>query len=145
MCSTSGPTFEAPPQRVTLPSRSYHRVVVTGKVSETGTLIIRGCVVEASGGTREFLLPLSTPEEEEKKSLHRAALRCEKERSKYSGLEAIPSDKLARRMSDQFISKLLTKSSMKFLECKVVPEQPLLRIRRSSVTHGALMLYDGER
>ncbi|KAJ3791523.1 TRAPP II complex [Lentinula aff. detonsa] len=33
---------------------------------------------------------------------------------------------------------------MLFLECKVIPEQPLLRIRRTTVTHGALMLYDGE-
>jgi hypothetical protein len=30
------------------------------------------------------------------------------------------------------------------LECKVVPEQPLLRIRRTSLTHGAVMLYNGE-
>lgn len=32
----------------------------------------------------------------------------------------------------------------KFLDCKVVPEQPLLRVRRTSLTHGAVMLYDGE-
>ena len=31
-----------------------------------------------------------------------------------------------------------------FLGCEVVPEQPLVRIRGSSLTHGAIMLYDGE-
>jgi len=31
-----------------------------------------------------------------------------------------------------------------FLSCEVVPEQPLVRIRGSSLTHGAIMLYDGE-
>ena len=35
-------------------------------------------------------------------------------------------------------------SIARFLECKIVPSQPLLKIRRTSLTHGALMLYDGE-
>lgn len=34
--------------------------------------------------------------------------------------------------------------SIRYLACKVVPEQPLIRIRSTSLTHGALMLYDGE-
>jgi hypothetical protein len=33
---------------------------------------------------------------------------------------------------------------LKFLVCNVVPEMPLLAIRSTSLTHGALMLYDGE-
>lgn len=33
----------------------------------------------------------------------------------------------------------------KYLECTVVPEQPLLRIRWGSPTHGAVMLYNGEK
>jgi hypothetical protein len=35
-------------------------------------------------------------------------------------------------------------SQLQFVELKVVPEQPLLRIRRTSLTHGAVMLYEGE-
>jgi len=65
-------------------------------------------------------------------------------RVKYSGLERYPWwSKVQKHKSIQ--SAEATGSSFKFLECKVVPEQPLLRIRRTSVTHGALMLYDGER
>jgi hypothetical protein len=33
----------------------------------------------------------------------------------------------------------------KWLECQVVPEQPLLWVKKSSLTHGTVMLYDGER
>lgn len=118
---------------------------MSGKVTSTGILVIRGCIVEASGGIREFLLPLPTPEEEERQTRRRGALACELGRSKYSGLDALPWERTEKRQSGQFINKVLSKHSAQFLECKVVPEQPLLRIRRTSVTHGALMLYDGER
>lgn len=33
---------------------------------------------------------------------------------------------------------------LRFLECTVVPEMPMLWMRSTSLTHGALMLYDGE-
>ena len=33
----------------------------------------------------------------------------------------------------------------KWLECRVVPEQPLLWVKKSSLTHGTVMLYDGEQ
>ncbi|KAF8921247.1 TRAPP II complex [Mucidula mucida] len=142
--STNGPFFEAASMKFTIPARSYHRVVVSGKVTSTGILIIRGCLVEASGGTREFLLPLSSPEEEERQSRRRGALQCEVGRSKYPGLTALPWEKSQKRLSTEVVSKAVLKAPTQFLECKVVPEQPLLRIRRTSVTHGALMLYDGE-
>ena len=32
-----------------------------------------------------------------------------------------------------------------WLECRVVEEQPLLWVKKSSLTHGTVMLYDGER
>ena len=37
-----------------------------------------------------------------------------------------------------------TKVPKSFYEVKVVPAQPFLRIRRTSLTNGAVMLYDGE-
>ena len=37
-----------------------------------------------------------------------------------------------------------TKVTPRYLEVRVVPEQPSLRIRRTSLTNGAVMLYDGE-
>lgn len=139
--STSGVPFESRPLRVVIPANSFHEVVLSGKALETGTLVIRGCHVQAPGGaSREFIIPLSTNEEEERLSRKRSAFACEAGRSKYSGIESFPWEKTTKRKS-------LTSAPQKpfqFLECKVVPEQPLLRIRRTSVTHGAVMLYNGE-
>lgn len=33
----------------------------------------------------------------------------------------------------------------RWIECRVVHEQPLLWVKRSNLTHGTVMLYDGER
>ncbi|KAJ7046805.1 TRAPP II complex [Mycena alexandri] len=142
--STSGVPFESKPIRVVLPSTSFHVVTLTGKATETGPLVIRGCFVQAPGGTkREFTLPISTPEDEERISRRRAALECEVGRSKYAGLDCFPWEKAGKRSSAQ-LSASTTKTPLRFSEFTVVPEQPLLRIRRTSVTHGAVMMYNGE-
>ena len=47
----------------------------------------------------------------------------------------------SRKQEDQETRPL---SNPRFLELKVVPEQPLLRVRRSTLTNGSVMLYDGE-
>ncbi|KAF8201813.1 transport protein particle complex subunit, partial [Pholiota molesta] len=140
--STSGVGFESKPHHIVIPANTIHQVVLSGQATEPGTLIIRGCVVRAPGGqAREYILPLYTAEEEERLSRRRRTLISENGRSKYTGLERYSWNTLGKRSSTQTIES----SSFRFLECKVIPDQPLLRIRRSSVTHGALMLYDGEK
>jgi hypothetical protein len=125
---------------VVLPASSFHAVSIIGKPLGTGNLVIRGCTVQAPGGiSREFVLPLSTDEEEDRLSRRRSAMDCEIGRSKYSGLDSRPWERAAKRTSASIINK-----SFSFLECKVVPEQPLLRLRSTSLTHGAVMLYNGE-
>jgi hypothetical protein len=126
-----------------VPSNSVHSVTIVGKPLEPGNLVLRGCVVRAPGGaSRVFVLPLSTDEEEEKMSRRRSASECEIGRSKYSGLDSRPWERVVMRAN----AEPGTPSNMpvRFLQCKVVPEQPLLRIRRTSLTHGAVMLYNGE-
>lgn len=136
--------FDSKPVRVVLPATSFHVVKLSGKATETGPLVVRGCFVQAPGGIkREFTLPLSTGEEEERVSRKRAALECEVGRSKYSGLDCFPWEKASKRASTQ-LTVSTTKAPLRFLEYTVVPEQPLLRIRRTSVTHGAVMMYNGE-
>ncbi len=126
-----------------VPANSYHPVTIVGKALEAGTLTLRGCIVQAPGGApREFVLPLSTPEEEEKRSRRRSALECEAGRSKRAGLESRPWKKTVNRLSSA--KTLSSQTTVRFLQCKVVPEQPLVRIRRTSLTHGAVMLYNGE-
>jgi trafficking protein particle complex subunit 9 len=95
--------------------------------------------VQVPGGAPcEYLIPLATPEEEERKNRRKSALLCEFGRSKYAGL----GPRSSKRASS--IISTTTKVPQRFLECKVVPEQPSLRIRWSSLSHGATMLYDGE-
>ncbi|PBK78204.1 hypothetical protein ARMSODRAFT_947080 [Armillaria solidipes] len=143
--STTGVPFESTPTRVLIPPESDYRVVISGKATQNGTLAIRGCIVQApAGAPREFVIPLATDEELERRARRRGALQCEMGRSKYSGLDAFPWEKASKCGSKQ-LARSPSKLIPRFLECKVVPEQPLLRIRRTSVAHGALMLYDGER
>ncbi|GLB34932.1 putative transport protein Trs120 or TRAPPC9, TRAPP II complex subunit [Lyophyllum shimeji] len=141
--STAGVAFESRPLRVLIPANAFHEVVLSGRALETGVLTIRGCRVQAPGGTcREFIMPLATDEEEERLARRRSALACEAGRSKYSGIESFPWERVNKRNSRP--PSTVAKPSFRFLECKVVPQQPLLRIRRTSLTHGALMLYNGE-
>lgn len=144
--STSGVPFQGKAIPVTVPANSFHPVTLSGKPLEAGTLIIRGCVVQAPGGApREFVLPLSTDEEEERQSRRRSAIECEVGRTKYSGLMSFPWVRPSTRASGSASGATAAKRSIpRFLECRVIPEQPLLRIRRISVTHGAVMLYNGE-
>ncbi|KAH9926207.1 TRAPP II complex [Fomitopsis serialis] len=139
--STYGVRIESEAMPITIPANTYHPVTMTGKAVEPGTLTIRGCVVQAPGGLpREYVLPLSTEEAEETRSRRRSAIESEVGRAKYAGLESLPWKRMSKRDSKQ-ASKT---ASLWFLECKVVPEQPLLRIRRTSLTHAAVMLYNGE-
>ncbi|KAF8274883.1 transport protein Trs120 or TRAPPC9 TRAPP II complex subunit-domain-containing protein [Lactarius quietus] len=143
--STSGVAFDAKPISLTIPANSYHPVTLSGKPLEDGSLVVKGCHVQAPGGaSREYLLPLATAEEEEHRLCRRSAAACESGRTKYSGLE-FRSRKSGKRNSALVMSSLSKRTIPKFLECSVVPEQPLLRIRWSSLIHGAVMLYNGEK
>ncbi|KAG6909694.1 hypothetical protein DXG01_015895 [Tephrocybe rancida] len=142
--STSGVPFESRPLRVIIPANSLHEVVLSGKALEIGALTIRGCRVRAPGGAiREFIMPLLTGEEEKRLSRKNSAKACEVGRFKYSGIDFFPWEKAQKRLSRP--PSTGGKASFRFLECRVVPEQPFLRIRRTSLTHGALMLYNGEK
>lgn len=126
-----------------VPANSFHPVTITAQAVEAGTLTIRGCFVQAPGGaTKEFLLPLSTDEEESRQARRRSAIECESGRSKHAGLDSRPFAK-GKRTSTAITSG--SRHTPRFLQCQVVLEQPLLRIRRTSLTHGAVMLYNGEK
>lgn len=125
-----------------VPANSFHPVTITAKPLEAGVLTIRGCIVQAPGGVpKEFVLPLSTDEEEEKRARRRSAIECEVGRSKRAGLASRPWEKAGKRLNGATSQSTQT---LRFLQVKVVLEQPLLRIRRTSLTHGAVMLYNGE-
>jgi hypothetical protein len=123
--------------RAVLPPASLHTLTLQGTPTAAGALTVRGLLVQAVGGApREFVLPLATPEEDESKSRRRSALQCEQGRAKYAGLGAH-----GRKRASGAGGKLVRR----YLECNVVPDQPSMRIRWSSLAHGALMLYEGEQ
>ncbi|EMD38404.1 hypothetical protein CERSUDRAFT_113560 [Gelatoporia subvermispora B] len=145
--STSGVPIESESITLTVPANSYHPVKLSGKALHAGTLVIRGCVVQAPGGAPcEFTLPLATDDEEDKRGGQQNANECDMERVKRSGLDARGWEKRRSRLSgvDLGSTGQGAKPTIRHLECKVIEEQPLLRIRRTSLTHGAVMLYNGE-
>lgn len=134
--------IESRPMTLAIPANSYHPVTMSALALESGTLTIRGCIVQALGGApREFLLPMSTDDEETKQARRRSTLGCESGRAKRAGLDSRPWEKKGKRAS----TTATQPAPPRFIQCQVVAEQPLLRIRRTSLTHGAVMLYDGER
>lgn len=152
LSSTSGVEFQSQHTSTTIPASSTHTVTLSGIALETGTLTIRGCFVQLPGGlAREFILPLppsasasSNPRISATPSLKISHSPYDAERIKFTGLE---SNHLLRPSDQPERSGSGTNSVIappRFLQYQVVPEQPLLRIRRSSIAHGSLMLYDGE-
>lgn len=141
--STSGVKFESQPARVIIPGNSYHHVILSGSPVETGILIVRGCTAQTPGGEpREFVLPMASDSEEEKLARKRGAAACEIGRFKYPGLSGFPWNREQGKRGS--IPPISTTSKLQWLQCTVIHEQPLVRIRRTSLTHGAVMLYDGE-
>ncbi|KAI5122948.1 hypothetical protein M0805_006829 [Coniferiporia weirii] len=143
--STGGVPFISNPLPVEIRPNSYETIVLSGRATEAGTLVIRGCILELSGvEPHETLIPVFPQEEEEKGFLRAVADYNESERFKSKSLN----DKLdeMHKQSNTVPSGKENKSipSPKYLELKVVSEQPYLRIRRTSLTNGAVMLYDGE-
>lgn len=142
--------FESKPVGAVIPSNAFDILRITGVAVQPGILIIRGCTVQVLGSieTKEFLLPLSTEEAEAKQEKRRSMRVSEIERTKWTGLDARPAKEKERKglsaLPGASEKPEKPEKAMRFLECKVVPEQPLLRVRRTSLTHGAVMLYDGE-
>ncbi|KAG8889667.1 hypothetical protein FRB99_003967, partial [Tulasnella sp. 403] len=145
--STTGVAFDCPGVPTSIPAESYRVLRLTGTASEPGSLVVRGIKAQLPGGVvREFLLPMSTDEEDKQAERRKSLQDAEGLRTKYYGLEARLSDKTGKRLSLTEKAKALVKPvTPSFLTCKVVEQQPLLRIRRTTLTHGALMLYNGER
>lgn len=127
-------SFACEPLATTIPAGSFHTVRLSGTPRESGLLIIRGCNVRLAGCTiREFVLPVWNDEEESKRQMD-GILDTSRDRFKMSGLSAFGVKEVPAP----------SEKGLKFLECMVVPEMPMLWMRSTSLTHGALMLYDGE-
>ncbi|KAM0789161.1 hypothetical protein ACM66B_000010 [Microbotryomycetes sp. NB124-2] len=135
--STSGVQFMSEAVPTVVPPGSFHTVRLRGTPLEPGTLTIRGCWIQLAGcPAREFLLPVWS-EEADTKRQRVEILDTQRERVKKHGLTAFAHSNVNEEDGD-------AGGETKYLECAVVPEMPLMWMRSTSLTHGALMLYDGE-
>lgn len=145
-CSTEGPEVICDPLPIVLAPNSVQSVKVSAHASTPGTLTIKGCFVRlADGSEAEFLLPVHDAAED-KRQRKRESQKQDTERTlKLSGLQKVL-DVRAKRESTLLVngSAKGKEDVVNYIRCEVLPEQPTIRIRGTSLTHGAMMLYAGE-
>ena len=140
---TSGAAFNANSTSCTIPGLAIQTVRITGMSSKPGVLQIRGVSIRLPDGSScDILLPMMN--ESSRQHQHKRHSRISAEVSKYKrhGLEArFPTAIDGVRDSGQVEEPTRDEN---WLQCKVFAEQPLVWIKTTSLTHGTIMLYDGE-
>ncbi|KIJ69369.1 hypothetical protein HYDPIDRAFT_24212 [Hydnomerulius pinastri MD-312] len=132
---------------IIIPPNSLYPITLSGIAKSPGTLHIKGCTVQApNGAPRDFLLPVSSDADEDRQTRRQSMIKCESGRTKHAGLDARVWEKAGKVLGiGATKGKGEKEREGRFLQCAVVPEQPLLRIRWTSLTHAAVMLYNGEK
>ncbi|KAI8075820.1 TRAPP II complex [Gilbertella persicaria] len=138
--STSGIEFSAVPTAATIPANDTLVVRLMGTPLETGLLVIRGCIIKITGfAEQEFLNEKQETKkvEQPKNSKDIVQQSKESERFKYTGLQALcKSSGIENTTSNEKVEQQLT--------LNVIEDQPLLKIKSTSLLHGAVMLFEGE-
>ena len=137
--------FESHALPVVLSANSYQIVTMSGKAMQSGVLHIRGCRIELPGTVPyETLVPILSDEEEEVQFFKAIAQANEIGRLKSQTLKERSQRNQRLKEKQHLNGHDEMQATHKYLELRVVPEQPLLRVRRSSLTNDAVMLYEGE-
>ena len=92
------------------------------------------------GSSTDILLPMFNDADRQKRDKRRSRFVAESSKIKRQGADArwsITTPESAR-------SSVQMDGGEMWLECKVVEEQPLVWIKKTSLTHGTVMLYNGE-
>ncbi|WRT67660.1 uncharacterized protein IL334_004632 [Kwoniella shivajii] len=138
---TTGVPFITSPLPLTLPATSVQTVRVTGHSPVPGSMSVKGISIRLTdGSSTEILIPIIDSKEKDKRDKRKSRLKADLSKIKRQGIDAryalIEKSKDAQRDSIE--------EGGKWLECKVVEELPLAWIKRTSLTHGTVMLYHGE-
>ncbi|KAI9255681.1 TRAPP II complex [Phascolomyces articulosus] len=134
--STTGIPFNAVPSTATIPANGTLSLRLTGTPEETGTLSVRGCIIKIVGfAEQEFLVDYGQKLKEATKDTRNAKC-CFFFKKKNSGLNALQTSR-KRETSDEL-------KPIQFYELNVIDDQPLLKIKSTSLLHDAVMLYEGE-
>ncbi|KAI9279379.1 TRAPP II complex [Sporodiniella umbellata] len=137
--STSGVKFSPVSAEVNIPANDTVSISLTGTPLEIGSLIIRGCIIKITGfAEQEFLSKKQNTEKVQEKE-NKVTSAVESKRHKYSGLQALyKAPALTLDTKDENLPELLHE------QINVIEDQPLLKIKSSSLLHGAVMLFEGE-
>ncbi|KAF8946106.1 hypothetical protein BGZ47_001308 [Haplosporangium gracile] len=134
--STSGVEFEAIPTSTMIPAQTTVSIKVAGIPKGPGELVIRGCWVQILHcSEEEFFVTnprtgsVTANDSKAAQTVSDAMLRVKKR-----GLESFTFKK-----SDEAAVE------PKFATVTVIPTQPLLKISSTSLQHGSVMLFEGER
>ncbi|KAG0361102.1 hypothetical protein BGZ54_009227 [Gamsiella multidivaricata] len=135
--STSGVEFEAIPTSTMIPAQTTVSIKVAGIPKNPGELVIRGCIVQIAHCAEEefFVTNPRTGEPADTCSKTDTASNDAIARFKKRGLESFTTKKIKDGAA----------SEPKFATTSVIPIQPLLKIRETSLQHGSVMLFEGER
>ncbi|CAO3668784.1 unnamed protein product [Umbelopsis ramanniana] len=121
--STSGAVFESTIASTTIPANASLTIRLTGTPKEAGKLIIKGCNIKIAGfSEQEFLMEATVDNKDEN-----------------TKTVVTQGSKTTGQSSSDTIG-----SEAHHYALDVIPEQPLLKIRETSLLHGALMLFEGE-
>ena len=113
---------------------SVRTVRIAAIASSPGAVSIKGINLRLPDGSRtEILLPVIDEGEKMKRDKRKSRLSMEISKTKRSGVDA------RHRLLEEELEV-----EGKYLECEVIEEQPLVWIKKSSLTHGTVMLYHGE-
>ncbi|KAG2221446.1 hypothetical protein INT45_005251 [Circinella minor] len=142
--STTGIPFNAVPSTATIPANGTLSLRLTGTPEETGTLSVRGCIIKIVGfAEQEFLVDYSQKSKEAKDTRNGRSSSSKEDQPKneliklkHSGLNALQTSR-KRETSDEL-------KPIQFYELNVIDDQPLLKIKSTSLLHDAVMLYEGE-
>jgi hypothetical protein len=133
--STSGVPLTVAPIALTISALSVRTVRIAAIASTPGTVQIKGINLRLPDGSHtEILLPVIDEGEKVKRDKRKSRMSMEISKTKRSGVDARHPIPDAERMEEEG----------KWLECMVIEEQPLVWIKKSSLTHGTVMLYHGE-
>ncbi|KAI8355172.1 TRAPP II complex [Blakeslea trispora] len=126
--STSGVEFEAVPTGSTIPANTTTQIQLTGTPKEAGVLVIRGCLIRIVGFTEQEFTVNSKSTKSSDHSRHA--------KIKSSGLKTLDlkTDRGQAKSSEE----------EQFITMNVIEQQSLFKIKRSSLLHGAIMLFEGE-
>ncbi|KAI8343814.1 TRAPP II complex [Blakeslea trispora] len=142
--STSGIEFSAVPTAATIPANDTLVIRLMGTPLETGLLVIRGCIIKITGfAEQEFLNEKQEVKKVEQPKNNKDIVQQSKEseRFKYTGLQALC--KTPDMENNDTNTPSATEKSEQ-LALNVIEDQPLLKIKSTSLLHGAVMLFEGE-